>query len=132
MQTHLFGARWMQRTGAALSVLVILFLLMDAAIKLLRLPVVLSTMSELGWPVESAAPLGALLLLSTALYAIPRSALLGAILLTAYLGGAVATHARIASPLFTHVLFGVYIALLLWTGLFLRSPALRRAMGFAH
>lgn len=64
-------------------------------------------------------------LICTALYAWPRTALLGAILLTAYLGGAVATHVRIGSPLFSHVFFGIYLGLFVWGGLWLRDPRLR-------
>lgn len=72
-----------------------------------------------------AAPLGILLLLCTLLYAVRRTSILGAIVLTGYLGGAVATHARIESPLFTHILFGVYMGMALWGGLCLRNAALR-------
>jgi hypothetical protein len=68
--------------------------------------------------------IGVLLLVGAVLYALPRSAVLGAIYLTAFLGGAVAAHVRIGSPLFTHILFGVYVAVLMWAGLVLRRPAL--------
>lgn len=88
--------RWV---GFALTALVILFMLIDAAMKLMQLPIVLETTAQLGWPVSSVMPLGIVLLVCTALYALPRSSVLGAILLTGYLGGAVATHARIGSPL---------------------------------
>ena len=66
-----------------------------------------------------------MLLGSTLLYAIPRTAVLGAILLTAYLGGAVATHVRVGSPLFSHTLFGVYLGVIVWGGLWLRDPRIR-------
>ena len=115
----------MRTVGFILSTLVILFMLMDATMKLLRLPIVLETTAQLGWPVESAVPLGIVLLVCTALYAFPRTSVLGAILLTAYLGGAVATHARIGSPIFSHMLFGVYLGLMLWGGLYLRDERLR-------
>ena len=118
-------AAWKLRTGYALSCLVILFMLMDVAMKLLRLPIVLETTAQLGWPSDSAMPLGVVLLLCTALYAWPRTSVLGALLLTAYLGGAVATHARIGSPLLSHTLFGVYLGILAWGGLWLRDPGLR-------
>jgi DoxX-like family len=113
--------------GYALSGLVVLFLLMDAIMKLLALPIVLETTAQLGYPGEPAFArgLGALLLVCTIVYVIPRTAVLGAVLLTAYLGGAVATHVRVASPLFTHVLFGVYLGVMLWGGLFLRDARLR-------
>jgi hypothetical protein len=113
--------------GRAMSGLVILFLLLDGAIKLVPVQPVIDTMAALGWPadVATARLLGALTIGSALLYAWPRTSLLGAIVLTAYLGGAVATHARIGSPLFTHTLFGVYIGVLAWAGLYLRTPALR-------
>jgi hypothetical protein len=114
--------RWL---GFILSGLVILIMLMDATMKILQLPIVLETTLQIGWPVATVVPLGIVLLLCTALYAAPRTSVLGAVLLTAYLGGAVATHARIGSPLFSHVLFGVYLGLLLWGGLYLRDARLR-------
>ena len=111
--------------GWALSGLAILFLTMDAAMKLLALPVVIKSGEALGFPgADMARALGIVLAVCTALYAFPRTSVLGAILLTAYLGGAVATHVRAGSPLFTHVLFGVYVAMVLWAGLFLRDAAL--------
>jgi hypothetical protein len=117
--------KWMRWLGSILSGLVILFMLMDATMKILRLPVVLETTLQLGWPVATVFPLGLVLLVCTLLYAIPRTSLLGAVLITAYLGGAVATHVRIGSPLFSHVLFGVYVGLMLWGGLYLRDARIR-------
>jgi hypothetical protein len=117
--------KWMRWLGSILSGLVILFMLMDATMKILRLPVVLETTLQLGWPVATVLPLGLVLLVCTLLYAIPRTSLLGAVLITAYLGGAVATHVRIGSPLFSHVLFGVYVGLMLWGGLYLRDARIR-------
>ena len=113
--------------GRAMSGLVILFLLLDGTMKLVPLQVVIDTTATLGWPTDFATLrlLGVLTLGSALLYAWPRTSLLGAILLTGYLGGAVATHARIGSPLLTHTLFGVYIGALAWAGLALRTPALR-------
>ena len=115
----------MRRVGSTLSGLVIVFLLLDATMKFLKVPVVVETTLQLGWPVDSVFPLGLVLLVCTLLYAIPRTSLLGAVLITGYLGGAVATHMRIGSPLFSHVLFGVYIGLMLWGGLYLRDARLR-------
>jgi hypothetical protein len=112
-------------TSRALSGLVILFLLVDGAMKLIPLDIVIETSVQLGLPVDGARTLGVLTLLCTILYAIPRTSVLGAILLTAYLGGAVATHFRVGSPLFTHTLFGVYLGLMVWGGLYLRDAALR-------
>lgn len=111
--------------GWVLSGLVIAFLVFDGAIKLVPLQPVIDTMLELGYPVETARTLGILTLACTALYAYPRTAVLGAVLLTAYLGGAVATHVRIFSPLFSHILFGVYLGLFVWGGLWLRDARLR-------
>jgi hypothetical protein len=113
--------------GWAMSGLAIAFLVMDAAMKLPPLPIVTDTMAGLGWDggAGEARTLGVILLACTLLYAAPPTALLGAILLTAYLGGAVATHLRVGSPLFSHVLFGVYLALLVWSGLYLRNLRIR-------
>ena len=113
--------------GRGLSLIVILFLLMDATMKLLAMPIVIQSMGELGWPQSDAIArgLGLLLLLCTTLYCLPRTSVLGAILLTAYLGGAVASHVRIGNPLFSHDLFGVYIGILAWGGLYLRNTKLR-------
>lgn len=108
------------------SGLAVAFLLVDAAMKLLALPVVLDAGAALGFPgAEMARGLGVVLLFCTVLYVAPRTAVLGAILLTAYLGGAVATHVRVGSPVFTHMLFGVYLGVLLWGGLYLRDQRLR-------
>lgn len=123
-------SKTMRRAGYALSTLVVLFLLMDITMKLLALPIVLSTSAQLGYPgtPELARTLGLLLLVCTALYVHPRTAVLGAVLLTAFLGGAVATHVRVGSPLFSHTLFGVYLGLLLWGGLWLRDARLRAVL----
>ncbi|MBX9651147.1 MAG: DoxX family protein [Xanthobacteraceae bacterium] len=114
-------------SGRVLSGLVVALLTLDGAIKLVPLSVVTDTMAQLGWQsdVATARLLGTLTLGATLLYALPRTAVLGAILLTAYLGGAVATHVRIGSPLFSHVLFGVYLGAMLWGGLWLRNLRVR-------
>jgi hypothetical protein len=117
-------SRWPERVGWVLSGLVLVFFLIDAMGKLLQVPQVLSGSQDLGYPLDTVVPIGLLLLVGAVLYALPRSAVLGAIYLTAFLGGAVAAHARIGSPLFTHILFGVYVAVLMWAGLVLRRPAL--------
>ncbi|MBL8548448.1 MAG: DoxX family protein [Hyphomonadaceae bacterium] len=114
--------RW---TGWALSVLIILFMLLDGAMKLAQPEIVVATTMSLGYPKSAIMPIGVILLVCTALYAFPRTAVLGAILLTAYLGGAVATHVRVGSPLFSHTLFGVYLGLMLWAALWLRDARLR-------
>ena len=112
-------------TGRVMSVLVVLFLLFHASLKLLRLAPALEATARLGYPVSVVFPLGIVLLACTVLYAIPRTSLLGAILVTAYLGGAVATNVRVSNPLFGYILFPVYLALLLWGGLYLRDERLR-------
>jgi hypothetical protein len=118
--------------GWVLTGLLIAFLVFDASIKLVPLQVVLDTSAELGLPdnVASARLLGILTLVCTVLYAIPRTSILGAILLTGYMGGAMATHFRLGNPLFTHLLFGLYLGLFAWGGLYLRYPWLRRTIPF--
>jgi hypothetical protein len=112
--------------GWALSGLAIAFLLMDATMNVLALPVVLEASAPLGFAgSDMARSLGTILLICTLFYMAPRTAVLGAILLTGYLGGAVATHVRVGSPLFTHTLFGVYLGVMLWGGLYLRDSRLR-------
>ena len=111
--------------GWALSTLVILFLVMDGVMKVLQLPVVVSTTTQLGYPAGVIPGLGVTILAIAALYALPRTAVLGALLMTALLGGTVATHIRVESPLFSHVLFGVYLAAMAWGGLWLRDPRVR-------
>lgn len=117
-------------TGRVLSGALIAFLVFDAAIKLVPLQVVIDTTAALGFPPELARTLGVLTLVCTALYAWPRTAILGAILLTGYLGGAIAIHLRIGNPLFSHTLFGVYLGLMAWGGLYLRDPRLRALIPF--
>ena len=112
-------------TGRVLSGLVILFLLFDGAIKLIALDIVVETSRQLGIPTNLAVTLGVLTLLGTLLYAYPQTSVLGAILLTGYLGGAIYVHVRAGSPLFSHTLFGVYLGILLWAGLYLRDERLR-------
>lgn len=102
------------------------FMLADSIVKVLKLAPAVKGTAELGFPPESVAILGAVELACTVLYLIPRTSMLGAILVTGYLGGAIATHVRLSNPLFTHVLFPSYIALLLWAGLYLRDDGLRR------
>jgi DoxX-like family len=114
-------------TGRVLSGLVILFLAVDGAMKLVPIAPVTEAMIQLGYPASAdlARGLGVLTLVCTALYAFPRTSVLGAILLTGYMGGAMATHLRIGSPLFSHLLFGFYLGLMAWGGLYLRDERLR-------
>lgn len=107
-----------------LSGLAIVFLLFDSVIHVLVVPPVVEAMNHLGYPVDLALSLGITELVCLALYVIPRTSVLGAILLTGYLGGAVATQLRIAAPLFSTALFPVYVGILIWVGLFLREHRL--------
>jgi hypothetical protein len=119
-------------TGRILSGLVILFMLFDGAIKLVPWPVVTETMDRIGYGSSEslARTLGAITVACTVLYAVPPTSIVGAILLTGYLGGAMASHLRIDSPLFTHTLFGFYLGLMLWGGLWLRDRNLRALIPF--
>ena len=112
-------------TGRVLSGLFVAFMLMDLTMKLLDLKVVADTMAQMGWPTDKARLLGVLQLIGLGLYIYPRTAVLGAVLVSAYLGGAVASHVRIESPLFSHILFGVYLGVIAWAGLWLRDARLR-------
>jgi hypothetical protein len=124
------SARWL---GRILSGLVIVFLLFDGAIKLVPWPVVTETMDRMGYGSSEtlARSLGIITLVCTILYAVPPTSILGAILLTGYLGGAMASHVRIGSPLFSHILFGFYLGLMVWGGLWLRNRSLRALIPFS-
>lgn len=118
----------MRGIGIGLTILAALFWIMDAGMKLAGLPQVAETMGPLGWPADRGTilTLGLIQAVSLVLYLIPRSSVLGAVLLTGYLGGAIATHLRVGSPLPSHTMFGVYVGLVTWGGLWLRDAALRR------
>jgi hypothetical protein len=113
------------RTGRGLSVLAVAFLALDSLGKLLEVEPVLAGARQLGYPVATTFGIGVTLLLCTLTYVVPRTSVLGAVLLTGYLGGAVATHVRVGSPLLTHMLFPVYVATFVWGGLFLRDARVR-------
>ena len=117
--------RWI---SYVMSGLVILFMLLDGIMKFVKPPEVIEGTLALGYGEEHLNILGALALISTLLYALPRTSILGAILLTAYFGGAVATHLRLNNPLFTHTLFTVYFGILIWGGLWLRNSKLRELL----
>ncbi len=112
-------------TGRVMSALVVLFLAMDCTMKLLDLQQVRTAATQLGWPTSLDRTIGIIELVCLVFYAVPRTAVLGAILTTGLLGGAIASHLRQGDPLFSHVLFGVYIGLLAWGGLYLRDDRLR-------
>ena len=115
-----------RRVGWGLTAIIILFMLFDAAGKLALEPHVVEATTKIGYPVGAIRPIGVIALICTVLYAIPRTAILGAVLLTGFCGGAVASKIRIEDPLFSSVLFGVYFGLIAWGGLYLRDDALRR------
>jgi len=117
-------------TGRILSGLAIAFLLFDATMKFFMdklPPEALEAGAALQWPMELMPTVGTILLICTILYAIPKTSLLGAVLLTGYLGGAIASHVRVSNPLFTHTLFPIYVAVFVWLGLYLRDSRLRQA-----
>jgi len=126
--SHPAPSRASRVTGRVLSVLVVALFALDAILKLLAPRFVVDGTAEVGFPAWSIVPLGVILLACTICYAVPRTAVLGAILLTGYLGGAVATHLRIAHPLFSHTLVPVYFGIVLWLALWLRRPGLRAAV----
>jgi DoxX-like family len=116
------AARW---TGRVMSTIVALLLGLDALMKLLRVTPVLKASVELGYPAHAMFGIGLVLAICVVAYVIPRTSLLGAVLLTGYLGGAIATHVRVDHPLWTHTLFPIYVAAVIWGGLVLRDSRVR-------
>lgn len=117
--------RTARRVGLVITALVVLFLLVDSVAKLLRVPAVVEATVQMGFPASTVALIGGVLLACLVLYVVPRTAVLGAVLLTGYLGGAVCAQLRIEAPLLSTLLFPVYTGALVWLGLYLRSAALR-------
>jgi len=111
--------------GIILSGLAVAFLIFDVVIKFTKMPPVAQAFQQLGLPLTFAVTVGVLELACVAVYVVPQTAALGAILLTAFLGGAVLAHVRVGDPLFSHTLFPVYIGVMIWGGLFLRDKKLR-------
>jgi hypothetical protein len=118
--------------GIVFTSVAALFLSLDTVLKVLRLDVAVEGTTSLGYPAETVVWIGGLQMICLVLYLVPQTAVFGAVLMTGYLGGAVATHVRIGSPLLTHTLFPVYVALFLWAGLYLREPRLRRLLPLRH
>ncbi len=116
--------------GWIMSGIVIAFMIPDGIIKLIPLDVVITTSQQLGIPVRFAFLLGVLTMTCVILYAIPQTAVLGAILFTGYIGGAIYVHLAAGSPYLTHTFFGIYLALLIWGGLWFRDPRLRALIPF--
>jgi hypothetical protein len=115
-------AHW---AGRILSGVAVLFLSVDTAMKFVAPPEVVDGTLQLGYQLHHLPIIGALAAFCLVLYVVPRTAPLGAILWTGYLGGAVATHVRLDNPLLSHILFPIYVAALLWGGLYLRDARVR-------
>lgn len=114
--------------GRVLSGLAVLFLVFDGVMKFFMdklPPEALEAGAALQWPIDKMPLVGTILLLCVLIYVIPRTAVLGAVLLTGYLGGAVASHIRVSNPMFTHTLFPIYIAVFIWLGLYLRDARVK-------
>lgn len=113
------------RIGWVISILTSLMLLLDGVMKLIQPIEVIEATTDLGYSESSIATIGTILIICTILYLIPKTSVWEVILLTGYLGGAVAIHFRVASPLFSHQLFPIYIGIFIWLGIILRYPVLR-------
>src|SRR3954463_4009850 len=120
-----FGTPRSVIAGRVMSGIISALLLVDGAFKLFPVKAVIEGSAQLGYPAEVMPAIGITLLACVALYIIPRTSVFGALLLTGYLGGAIATHVRVQNPLFTHILFPIYVALIVWGGLYLRNEKLR-------
>ncbi|XXF76287.1 DoxX family protein [Myxococcaceae bacterium GXIMD 01537] len=127
-RSHARVATW---AGRVMSGVAILFLAFDSLVKLLRLPPAMEGTAQLGYPLDVVFPLGVVLLVCVLTYVAPRTSVWGAILLTGYLGGAIATHVRVGNPLFTHTLFPIYVAALIWGGVLLRDPRVRAVLSLS-
>lgn len=121
------ATRWAAWTLRGLGVA---FMTFDVAIKLLQLPMAIEGTTVLGYQASAVFTIGLIQLLCLVLYVVPATSVFGAVLFTGYLGGAIATHLRLGNPLFSHVLFPIYVALFLWGGLYLQEPRLRALMPF--
>ncbi len=116
------GATW---TGRIISGMVVTFLLFDSITKLLKVDAVVKASEQMGYPVGLLSVVGTILLVCVVVYVYPRTSILGAVLLTGYLGGAVEVNLRAGTPLFSNVLFPVYFGILVWAGLYLRQRQVR-------
>lgn len=129
MQQQNTSSRKQTITGWVLSSLAILFLLFDAFGKFAKPEPVIKGTLELGYPESSITTIGIIVAISTLLYIIPRTAFIGAVLLTGLFGGAIASQFRLGNPLFSHTLFPVYLGIFVWVGLYLRNAQLRKLIG---
>ena len=114
-----------RRTAYVLTTLAALFLTLDTVMKLLRLAPAVEGTVALGYPEHTVALIGVIELVCLVLYLVPQTAVIGAVVMTGYLGGAIATHVRLGNPLLSHTLFPIYVAVMVWGGLYLREPRLR-------
>lgn len=121
-------SRAASRTGLVLTVLLALFLLFDSVTKIIQLSAVVEATQQLGFTAAAVPVIGVVLLICLALYLVPRTAILGAVLLTGYLGGAVCAQLRIEAPLFSTLLFPVYTGVVVWLALYLRNVQLRQVV----
>ena len=119
-------SRAASRTGTVLTMLLTAFMIFDAVPKILQLPFVVEATEAMGFAASAVPVIGTVLAVCLALYLVPRTAILGAVLLTGYLGGAVCAQLRIEAPLFSTMLFPVYFGVVVWVALYLRSPQLRK------
>lgn len=117
-------------TSYVLTAFVALFLSFDTIMKVLMLAPAVQATTELGYPTNTVLPIGLVEVVCLGLYVVPRTSVLGAVLLTGYLGGAIATHVRAGSPLLSHTLFPIYVAGMIWGGLYLRETRLRELLPF--
>jgi hypothetical protein len=116
-------------TGRILTAIAVLFLVFDLAVKLFQAPAAMDATMALGYPASAILPIGLVELACLVVYLVPRTTVLGAVLWTGYLGGAVASQVRAGNPLFSHVLFPIYVAALIWGGLWLRDRRARAILG---
>lgn len=123
---------WSLRAGWILTALPVLFLIFDGAIKFTTIPPVVEAFERLGYPAHLAMVIGGLELACLVVYLVPRTSIIGAILMTGFLGGAVAIHVRVGDPLFSHTLFPVFIGALLWIGLALRDARVQALVASRH
>ncbi len=118
--------------GSMLTGLVSAFLAFDVVLKVLQLAPAVETTTQLGYPVETILWIGVIELVFLVLYLVPRTSILGAVLLTGYLGGAIATHVRVGSPLLGYTFFPIYVAAMVWGGIYLRDARLRTLLPLRH
>ncbi|HEU4695316.1 MAG TPA: DoxX family protein [Vicinamibacterales bacterium] len=118
--------------GSILTGLVSAFLAFDVVLKVLQLAPAVETTTQLGYPVETILWIGVIELVFLVLYLVPRTSILGAVLLTGYLGGAIATHVRVGSPLLGYTFFPIYVAAMVWGGIYLRDARLRTLLPLRH